>query len=64
MLKINPVFWGENNCQNCQNCQIFDFSRMGWLYFITVVNHSISVVLCCFSVCYDCTVVGFGQQAQ
>ena len=43
MLKINPVFWGENNCQNCQdcqNCQIFDFSRMGWLYFITVVNHS------------------------
>ena len=26
MLKNNPDFWGENNCQNCQNCQIFDFS--------------------------------------
>ena len=53
MLKINPVFWGENNCQNCQNCQIFDFSSTGQIHFCAVVNHSWFILLYWFSGCYD-----------
>ena len=64
MLKINPVFWGENNCQNCQNCQIFDFSWTGGSISLLLSTIHGLFYYVGFQLFTMYAAVGSGQQAQ